>query len=119
MAPERSRVASSREDAWIETNPANKDEAMELVASSREDAWIETSLRNGTRVSVHVASSREDAWIETPWNKWEKARSASRPPARTRGLKPLDLIRYFQLLVASSREDAWIETSSRYSSLVF
>ena len=35
------------------------------VASSREDAWIETidslSMINGKQ----VASSREDAWIET------------------------------------------------------
>ena len=36
-------VASSREDAWIETQPTIEAGCFMLVASSREDAWIETS----------------------------------------------------------------------------
>ena len=35
------------------------------VASSREDAWIETILCFLLLKSKLVASSREDAWIET------------------------------------------------------
>ena len=35
------------------------------VASSREDAWIETTLVTGKMEYQRVASSREDAWIET------------------------------------------------------
>ena len=36
------------------------------VASSREDAWIETAIMMQTVQCKKVASSREDAWIETP-----------------------------------------------------
>ena len=36
-----------------------------LVASSREDAWIETLITSHDIVNIGVASSREDAWIET------------------------------------------------------
>ena len=35
------------------------------VASSREDAWIETIYLPIFHNRNHVASSREDAWIET------------------------------------------------------
>ena len=35
------------------------------VASSREDAWIETLLKRDFGIDTNVASSREDAWIET------------------------------------------------------
>ena len=35
------------------------------VASSREDAWIETYLEKQREIGKRVASSREDAWIET------------------------------------------------------
>ena len=35
------------------------------VASSREDAWIETVLSGSPAHKYTVASSREDAWIET------------------------------------------------------
>ena len=35
----------------------------------------------------------------------------SRPPARTRGLKPADKWQQNHNDVASSREDAWIETN--------
>ena len=38
-----------------------------LVASSREDAWIETSFVTSIGIFQLVASSREDAWIETPY----------------------------------------------------
>ena len=41
-----------------------KDAKEARVASSREDAWIET-CRLAMRRFRHVASSREDAWIET------------------------------------------------------
>ena len=36
-----------------------------VVASSREDAWIETCMIRRPEMPEHVASSREDAWIET------------------------------------------------------
>ena len=83
----RFQVASSREDAWIETlfvgwtalrdmsrPPArtrglklmgNLTRNPEIVASSREDAWIETGQQYDYRQECEVASSREDAWIET------------------------------------------------------
>ena len=81
------------------------------VASSREDAWIETSLTVTCGLSVFVASSREDAWIETARQKaFLHDASRSRPPARTRGLKLFDLTCDHKKKVASSREDAWIET---------
>ena len=35
------------------------------VASSREDAWIETIGLFNFIICASVASSREDAWIET------------------------------------------------------
>ena len=37
-------VASSREDAWIETLFAGLESHCKSVASSREDAWIETAI---------------------------------------------------------------------------
>ena len=37
-------VASSREDAWIETWEDLAQYLVDEVASSREDAWIETTL---------------------------------------------------------------------------
>ena len=81
-------VASSREDAWIETDretvsaggtmsrpPARTRGLKRLiwdnwqkfngVASSREDAWIETAAERRDSKAGQVASSREDAWIET------------------------------------------------------
>ena len=36
-----------------------------MVASSREDAWIETVYQYERAIKDLVASSREDAWIET------------------------------------------------------
>ena len=59
-----------------------------LVASSREDAWIETPLQIINSVAGDVASSREDAWIETLIEELEKLEVMSRPRARTRGLNP-------------------------------
>ena len=62
------------------------------VASSREDAWIETcSPLNFCQLS-QVASSREDAWIETTTRIALIKLLKSRPPARTRGLKPDQVI---------------------------
>ena len=82
------------------------------VASSREDAWIETMGFDLDATVWHVASSREDAWIET-WQKIPvKPLKLSRPPARTRGLKLVTGHDIINIGVASSREDAWIETSS-------
>ena len=103
------------------------------VASSREDAWIETRGMRNSVPRLHVASSREDAWIETLIRRFldsmpesrPPARTRglklelffalidpllSRPPARTRGLKPSLLEILVRVFVASSREDAWIET---------
>ena len=80
------------------------------VASSREDAWIETLDRSLVYTAVTVASSREDAWIETLMRLFKASSTGSRPPARTRGLKPYGVRAVRASLVASSREDAWIET---------
>ena len=60
-----SEVASSREDAWIETDQQKEVKNEKKVASSREDAWIETKIGGDLCGKVLVASSREDAWIET------------------------------------------------------
>ena len=57
------------------------------VASSREDAWIETGARRFKQYTQQVASSREDAWIETGKRLAPDFIDKSRPPARTRGLK--------------------------------
>ena len=57
------------------------------VASSREDAWIETDRPWSKDDQGRVASSREDAWIETGYERARDAFQWSRPPARTRGLK--------------------------------
>ena len=81
-------VASSREDAWIETVPQITAPEGGWVASSREDAWIETKSDTGAPVAIRVASSREDAWIETDLQEETQKFETSRPPARTRGLKP-------------------------------
>ena len=45
-------VASSREDAWIETPDARLQRPEYLVASSREDAWIETIAANMVRSTL-------------------------------------------------------------------
>ena len=83
------------------------------VASSREDAWIETGVDIAQYAAAAVASSREDAWIETSPSHKRVAFITSRPPARTRGLK-LNIQHYTTAAaVASSREDAWIETQNR------
>ena len=105
-------VASSREDAWIETqienSKSNQKESRppartrglkldciishfpDYVASSREDAWIETRSWMRRSVPARVASSREDAWIETLIGGcYPLIMGRSRPPARTRGLKLL------------------------------
>ena len=58
-------VASSREDAWIETFFKKHLLSGKAVASSREDAWIETAVLPPAGSTHKVASSREDAWIET------------------------------------------------------
>ena len=58
-------VASSREDAWIETALVWRYDRICGVASSREDAWIETLLKDVPPKGNPVASSREYAWIET------------------------------------------------------
>ena len=42
-------------------------------------------------IGILVASSREDAWIETRLRLKTTEGHWSRPPARTRGLKPMDL----------------------------
>ena len=81
-----------------------------MVASSREDAWIETVGVAGMHEPQPVASSREDAWIETFNATRKKPETWSRPPARTRGLKLEEKRRNAEAIVASSREDAWIET---------
>ena len=81
------------------------------VASSREDAWIETISAAPLLQPGSVASSREDAWIETDREIGKKVSYESRPPARTRGLKHLPRSYKAEEVVASSREDAWIETS--------
>ena len=128
------------------------------VASSREDAWIETMMR---LASLQLLMSRPPArtrglkrrcllaHIISRWSRppartrglkrermftigvYSKSRppartrglkliglimtmieKMSRPPARTRGLKPvLDDISSRTRRVASSREDAWIETT--------
>ncbi len=80
------------------------------VASSREDAWIETFKTQFESQKTRVASSREDAWIETILSQEVEKLKESRPPARTRGLKPISRSEKGPALVASSREDAWIET---------
>ena len=80
------------------------------VASSREDAWIETGTEEKLGRLDEVASSREDAWIETGEILKSPELLRSRPPARTRGLKLIAESRNTAALVASSREDAWIET---------
>ena len=80
------------------------------VASSREDAWIETALTATTSAVFAVASSREDAWIETLITDSSFLFQGSRPPARTRGLKLNHTEKSGIKHVASSREDAWIET---------
>ena len=41
----------------------------------------------------------------------------SRPPARTRGLKPNTDFTDMHIIVASSREDAWIETANTIGSV--
>ena len=61
-------------------------------------------------IDAQVASSREDAWIETSIGSVTFESCASRPPARTRGLKLFGFDFVDKRLVASSREDAWIET---------
>ena len=61
-------------------------------------------------LAVEVASSREDAWIETGIGSVTFESCASRPPARTRGLKQIECLKGNKMVVASSREDAWIET---------
>ena len=58
-----------------------------IVASSREDAWIETIIFVPFCKILYVASSREDAWIETSSSLASSTVPLSRPPARTRGLK--------------------------------
>ena len=83
---------------------------MAEVASSREDAWIETKIIADDLHQWVVASSREDAWIETDGTVGENGHCESRPPARTRGLKPATANHEQLVQVASSREDAWIET---------
>ena len=61
-----------------------------FVASSREDAWIETTLWHDEYADSDVASSREDAWIETIFPTTKPMQWVwSRPPARTRGLKQI------------------------------
>ena len=67
-----------------------------MVASSREDAWIETLCTAPHKRRIQVASSREDAWIETFFDKIKATVPGSRPPARTRGLKPgrRDIVTY-------------------------
>ena len=82
----------------------------EFVASSREDAWIETIGRDTKMTGYLVASSREDAWIETCGVRQCVQEVLSRPPARTRGLKLDKQLWSVNHGVASSREDAWIET---------
>ena len=61
----RDGVASSREDAWIETNDASAMERMS--ASSRPPARTRGLKRFLVLLIIfdEVASSREDAWIET------------------------------------------------------
>ena len=77
------RVASSREDAWIETVVRLGLIFIGRVASSREDAWIETSIGSVTFESCAVASSREDAWIETiDHGKLEKIKGRVLPRGR-------------------------------------
>ena len=80
------------------------------VASSREDAWIETLISGCLPLIMDVASSREDAWIETRDHQQAVIDAQSRPPARTRGLKLALVLIIVVTPVASSREDAWIET---------
>ena len=80
------------------------------VASSREDAWIETLQEERSCYAPEVASSREDAWIETAMKIFKLGSGWSRPPARTRGLKQNHWEPMYNRVVASSREDAWIET---------
>ena len=97
-----SSVASSREDAWIETCSDGALSRWNTVASSREDAWIETTLPTTIRAESVVASSREDAWIETGGDSDQERKCPSRPPARTRGLKPdesqIDAARFCRVL---------------------
>ena len=104
------RVASSREDAWIETQRRDR---LLSASESRPPArtrGLKQEVGNGRSPAV-VASSREDAWIETVLKTNLILPIGSRPPARTRGLKQeLVAVDGTDSLVASSREDAWIET---------
>ena len=102
-------VASSREDAWIETSPKLLKRSNTV---SRPPARTRGLKQNDYNVYnyQHVASSREDAWIETRTTNYAVNAAESRPPARTRGLKPQGSKTTRNRLVASSREDAWIET---------
>ena len=79
-------VASSREDAWIETR---QNIAKNADTWSRPPARTRGLKRDRLTGAIErdVASSREDAWIETCYNLYSKRLFWSRPPARTRGLK--------------------------------
>ena len=88
------------------------------VASSREDAWIETTFR----ISISLwHRSRPPARTRGLKQIPERADAdtKSRPPARTRGLKLIQQLRRVILRVASSREDAWIETAKVASEIEY
>ena len=103
-------VASSREDAWIETRsalclaycglsrPPARTRGLKQDRQTSSAMPVRSRPPARTRGLKHdlnfqdaryhtVASSREDAWIETNFFKILKRLVWSRPPARTRGLK--------------------------------
>ena len=81
-----------------------------IIARLRDCEIARARDCEGTGIETIRMSSREDAWIETDLEADIREITGSRPPARTRGLKPQSQTITENTLVASSREDAGIET---------
>ena len=88
------RVASSREDAWIETSQFARTHDDLLSRPPARTRGLKQILQDFL-TAILVASSREDAWIETQYSALHDRRGGSRPPARTRGLKQLRRLKFF------------------------
>ena len=80
------RVASSREDAWIETSQFARTHDDLLSRPPARTRGLKQILQDFL-TAILVASSREDALIETHPVFRGHRKVPSRPPARTRGLK--------------------------------
>ena len=79
-------VASSREDAWIETRRIRRIRSRPMSRPPARTRGLKQGV-GGENRRHDVASSREDAWIETDKRGIGRYPEKSRPPARTRGLK--------------------------------